>query len=149
MKKYVYGFLLIIAVSLAVAFFVTQTGPETFSTPFTSWAKQPTDDTVTASYAKGEACYVLIQYGGDGYQDGVVIKTTKKTWFDVWSKKQPVIQWNFFFRNVLGQDIYTYSRWGENYNEETGPEIFPNCEKYLKDLPLSAKEELRKYGAME
>jgi len=114
------------------------------------WTEELTDDELVTELTKGDECFVRIRKADTKIQDGVAIRTTEKpakAWGGV--EKKQAIQWNFFALNILGQEKYSFSFWGEDYDQETGPEISANCEKYLPELLPSIQKELQKYGTME
>jgi hypothetical protein len=99
------------------------------------WSEETIPDKSTSTYAtKDGECYVLIRRDGKGYQEGVAIKTTEK----------PTVQWNFYM--TLNGIRHDFSLWGENYEEDSGPEISAKCLGQLYNLPENVQTELRKYG---
>jgi hypothetical protein len=151
MRKIHYGLLYTLIVTvLAIGSNFYHTGPKFVSAYQVLWTEEISSDEFVTTLTKGDECSVIIHHKGGDYQDGIAIRTTEKqTWFDVWQEKKPAIQWKFYAQNILGKEKYSFSLWGENYTEETGPEISANCEKYLPELLPSVQKELREYGAME
>jgi hypothetical protein len=130
-------FLVIIFFSLTALFVFTNT----------PWTEKVTGDTSTVAYiTKNHECSVLIRRNsGKGNLDGVAIKTIEKpTRLGTRSRYEYlVIQWNFY--SILNGSGYAFSLWGENYEEDSGPEISKKCLALLHKLPKTVQEELRTY----
>lgn len=150
MKKIFYGLFFAIIVSLPIRPAFPQGEPEFVPAENAIWFEEISDDETVTEFTKGDECYVLIRQPNPNYKDGVAIRTTEKptkAWGGV--KKNPAIQWNFFSKNVLRKEKYSFSLWGKNYTEDAGPEISARCKKYLPELFPSTQKILREYGAME
>lgn len=131
-------FLVILLLSLAALFVSTRT----------PWTEAPTKDGATVAYiTKNRECFVLLrQDDGKGNQDGVAIKTTERpTRLGTRNRIEDlIIQWSFY--TILNDSPYTFSLWGEDQDEESGPEISARCLAQLHSLPKNIQEELRKYA---
>jgi len=151
MKKIFYGLFFAILVSLPGRLAAQpQEEPKFVPAENAIWTEDTDTDGVISKFTKGDECYIIIRRFDGTNQDGVAIKTTgKPTKTKDGLMKKPVIQWNFFVRNTMGKKKYSFSFWGENQEEATGPEISANCTKYLPELLPETQKELRKYGAMK
>jgi hypothetical protein len=152
MKKILLAFFFSIITVFGTLFILANTGPElpVFIPAKDSIWTEIYKDVILTEWVKGDECYVLIRQPNSSYKDGVAIRTTAKlTWLNVYMKENQTIQWNFFYNDVLGQEKYLSTFWGKNYTEDTGTEIFANCEKYLLEIPPWIQKDLRKYGAMK
>lgn len=126
MLKISHKFFLVIIFSLTTLFAFAET----------SWVGGTAEDNTTVAYTKGDECYVLIRRDGKGYQEGVAIKTTEK----------PTVQWNFY--TTVNGSRHNFSLWGENYDEDFGPDISEKCITQLQYLPNNVQKELREYGVL-
>jgi hypothetical protein len=151
MKKIFYGLLFAIIVSLPGRLAaLPQDESEFVPAENAIWTEDTDEDGVISKFTKGDECYIIIRRPDGTNQDGIAIRTTEKpTISQDGSVKKPVIQWNFFVLNTMGKKKYSFSFWGENQEEATGPEISANCTKYLPELLPETQKELRKYGAMK
>jgi hypothetical protein len=150
MKKFFCGLLFAIIVSLPIGLALSQNEPGFIPAENAIWTEEISEDGIVSKFTKGDECYVLIRRPDGENQRGVAIRTTEKpTISEDGSVKKGAIQWRFFALNVLGKEKYSFSLWGEKYEETTGPEISANCEKYLPELLPGTQEELREYGAMK
>ena len=150
MKKFFYGLLFAVIISLTTGFARSQDESEFVPAENEIWTEEIREDGIVSAFTRGDECYVLIRRPEGENQTGVAIRTREKpTVSEDGSVKNGAVQWRFFALNVLGKNAHAFSLWGERYEENTGPEIFANCEKYLPELLPETQKELRKYGAMK